>query len=427
MSRFNTIILGNAYGKNLEYSTDPAETGLNNNMVVVGGSGSGKTMSVMEMKILRNQGRSMIINVTKKNLIRKYSWYLRKKGFDVQVLDMAHPKQGTVCFDPLHYVHGLSDIVGIQNLAKSIVGDTDSSVSDGKYWNESAMHLLMAEICYVLTQDRTATFLDVLKYHDDMTITETAEGFETNHDNDFESLLSINPACRYWKTFRNNAERTAACIFSSLNSPLQTMFPDEIRRTMHDREQVNVCGLAQKPTVLFVYTSPVNKQMHALANMFMSFAIKDLYEYAETLPSGTLPIPVDLVFDDFACGSRVQMFPEYISIFREKGMSTTIMLQSETQLEAMYNQNDAKIILDNCDTYLYMGGMNLENARRIASWCDFPDRTVLRLSIGKVIMLRRGEAPILADRYDIMNDPEYQRVTQAYQKMQENRGRWIGK
>lgn len=103
------------------------------------------------------------------------------------------------------------------------------------------------------------------------------------------------------------------------------------------------------------------------------------------------------------------------------------MLQSETQLEAMYNQNDAKIILDNCDTYLYMGGMNLENARRIASWCDFPDRTVLRLSIGKVIMLRRGEAPILAGRYDIMNDPEYQKVTQAYQKMQENRVRWIGK
>lgn len=104
---FNTIFLG----KGREYSTDPAVTGINNNIVVVGGSGSGKTMSVMEMKLLRNEGRSMIVNVSKRKLIWKYTRYFQEKGFDVKCLDMSKPMNGDVSFDPLHYIHGLDDSI----------------------------------------------------------------------------------------------------------------------------------------------------------------------------------------------------------------------------------------------------------------------------------------------------------------------------
>lgn len=410
----NTIFLG----KGREYSTDPAVTGINNNIVVVGGSGSGKTMSVMEMKLLRNEGRSMIVNVSKRKLIWKYTKYFQDKGFDVKYLDMADPMAGDVSFDPLHYIHGLDDSIGIQNLAEGIVcAKQDMSKQKEPYWLMSAMHLLMAEIYYVFTTDRHATFADVLKYHDDLQISQSDDdNFKTNHDDDFATLPEGNPAHRYWHTFRQNARVTATCIYAELNSPLQTMFPPEYRKGMRAKPQIDARGLAEHPSVLFVYTSPVQKELHTVANLFMSFAIQDLYELAESRRDGTLPVPIDLVFDDFACGSKIQKFPELISIFREKGISTTIMLQSEDQLTAMYGESDARIILDNCDTYLYMGGMNAGNASTVAWRCNLPVEGVLALKVGKEILFRRGEEPLVLDRYDITNDPEYQKLTERFNK-----------
>lgn len=409
---FNTIFLG----KGREYSTDPAVTGINNNIVVVGGSGSGKTMSVMEMKLLRNEGRSMIVNVSKRKLIWKYTRYFQEKGFDVKCLDMSKPMNGDVSFDPLHYIHGLDDSIGIQNLAESIVcAQQDISQQKDPYWPMSAMHLLMAEIYYVLSMDRHATFADVLKYHDDLQINPSDDDtFQTNHDNDFAALPEGNPAHRYWRTFRQNARNTAMCIYTELNSPLQTMFPPEYRKGMHAKPQIDACSMAEHPSILFVYTSPVNKELHTVANLFMSFAIQDLYNFAESRRSGTLPVPIDLVFDDFACGSKVRKFPELISIFREKGISTTIMLQSEDQLSAMYGEADARIILDNCDTYLYMGSMNARNAENVAWRCNLPAEVILALKIGKEVLFRRGETPQVFDRYDITNDPGYQKLTSRF-------------
>lgn len=410
---FNTIFLG----KGREYSTDPAVTGINNNIVVVGGSGSGKTMSVMEMKLLRPSLRSMIVNVSKRKLIWKYTRYFQEKGFDVKCLDMSKPMNGDVSFDPLHYIHGLDDSIGIQNLAESIVCARENSRAVNEaFWDMCAMHLLMAEIYYVMTLDRHATLADVLKYHDDLHIEEDTKnyGFTTNHDADFAALPQNNPAIPCWNTFRQAPFTTASSIYVSLNSPLQTMFPASYRKSMQAKPQIDACSMAEHPSILFVYTSPVNKELHTVANLFMSFAIQDLYNFAESRRSGTLPVPIDLVFDDFACGSKVRKFPELISIFREKGISTTIMLQSEDQLSAMYGAADARIILDNCDTYLYMGGMNAGNASNVAWRCNLPAEVILALKIGKEVLFRRGETPQVLDRYDITNDPEYQKLTARF-------------
>lgn len=413
--KYNDIYLG----KGRRYSADPAVTGLNNNLAVVGGSGSGKTMSVMEMKFLLNRGKSIIASVSKKNLISKYTRYLREKGFDVQYLNLADPQEGNVSFDPLHYIRGLNDTVGAQNLAGSVVRSRKEDTVNQGYWETCAIHLFLSEIFYVLTRNRQATLQDVLNYHDDLTIigSDGEAGIRTNHDADYSILLQSNPARRYWKTFHQSSENTARSIYSSLNAPLQAVFPMEYRKSLNAMPQVNLLSLAVRPTVLFVYTSPVNKEMHTLANIFMGYAIQELYEYAEKQPDGKLPIPVELLFDDFACGCPIDRFPEFISIFREKNMSATIMLQSETQLESMYSAADARIILDNCDTYLYMGGMNAENAFSIARRCGVPEEKILNLPVGQEVILRRGQKPVFAERYDITNNPVYQSVEKKYQKM----------
>ena len=105
--------------------------------------------------------------------------------------------------------------------------------------------------------------------------------------------------------------------------------------------------------ILFLTTSPVNKSMQKLSTMFYTDAFRILFEYAESLKSKELPVPVHIIYDDFATGSVVPDFHEYLSIFCAKRMSVTLLLQSESQLAEMYGKMQATTIINNCDTYEY--------------------------------------------------------------------------
>ena len=149
--------------------------------------------------------------------------------------------------------------------------------------------------------------------------------------------------------------------------------------------------------------------------MFISQAVKELFEIAEKKPSGTLKRPVHISFDDFATGGRCANFPEYISIFREKGMSSTILLQSEAQLHQMYG-SDAITILDNCDSYVYLGGNNIDTAKSISIRLNVPVNEVLHMPVGREIVFRRGQQPVVTERYDVFQDEDYRRITREYQE-----------
>lgn len=150
--------------------------------------------------------------------------------------------------------------------------------------------------------------------------------------------------------------------------------------------------------------------------MFYAQAFKQLFEYAESRPDGVLPIPVHVLCDDFATGSRVMNFAEYISIFREKGISVTLLLQSESQLEGMYGADDATTIINNCDSYIYLGGMDLKTAQDVSMRLNVPLDEVLYMPIGQEILFRRGQRPIVTERYNITKNAEYVRVTREYNK-----------
>lgn len=190
----------------------------------------------------------------------------------------------------------------------------------------------------------------------------------SNFDKVMEEAAASRPEyCieKYWNTFRENPDRTARCIYTSLNTAMDKMFTSRICKVMKTRPVIDFQNVANEKSVIFVTTSPVKKSLHALAQMFISQAVKELFEIAEKKPSGTLKRPVHISFDDFATGGRCANFPEYISIFREKGMSSTILLQSEAQLHQMYG-SDAITILDNCDSYVYLGGNNIDTAKSIS-------------------------------------------------------------
>lgn len=182
------------------------------------------------------------------------------------------------------------------------------------------------------------------------------------------------------------------------------------------KKKVDFEQLATRKTVLFVSTSAVNPSLHCFINMFYAQAFKTLFEYAESLPYGRLPIPVHVLCDDFATGSRILNFPEYISIFREKQISVTILVQSESQLESMYGTDDATTIINNCDTYLYMGGMDLKTGRSISERLNVPLEDVLYMPIGQEYIFRRGQRPIVTTRYNITRDEQYRQITEEYEK-----------
>ncbi len=409
------MILGN----NIACSTDSSETGLNNNVIVCGCSGCGKTMSVLEPRLLETYDSSLIITVTKRRIVDKYKAMLERRGYIVEDLNFTDPAASNVSYDPLRYINSHSDVTF---LAESIVmadPKKDKSNAD-PYWDKAAVSLLSAEILYVLMTKKNASFADVLEMHDEIDIEECGGKIITSVDEKFEWLAQKYPGClavSCWRSFRETPVKTAGCIFGTLNTCIDTIFTPDVRKMISGRGKVDFEQLASRKTVLFVSTSAVNRSLHCLVNIFYAQAFKALFEYAECLPHGKLPVPVHVLCDDFATGSRILDFPEYISIFREKQLAVTILIQSESQLESMYGTDDATTIINNCDTYLFLGsGMDLKTGRSISERLNVPLEDVLYMPIGQEVVFRRGQRPIITTRYNITENEQYQQITQEYEK-----------
>lgn len=405
-------------GENVIYSTDSNETGLNNNVLVCGSSGCGKTMSISEPCLLETFNSSLIVTVTKRRIVNKYKSVFERRGYVVEDLNFVNPMDSNVSYDPLQYINSYSDITF---LAKSIVKanpQKDKSSAD-PYWDDAATSLLSAEIAYILMTKENATFSDVLELHDGIDFKESGGLIATSLDNKFEFLAEKDPRCfavSCWKSFRQLPIKTASCVFGTLNTTIDTIFSPELRKMITEKKKVDFEQLASRKTVLFVSTSAVNPSLHCFINMFYAQAFKTLFEYAESLPNGKLPIPVHVLCDDFATGSRILNFPEYISVMREKQISVCLLTQSESQLESMYGIDDATTIINNCDTYLYMGGMDLKTGHSISERMNIPLTDVLEMPIGQMFIFRRGQKPIVTTRYNISRDERYKSISREYEE-----------
>lgn len=405
-------------GENCSFSADCQETGLNNNVIVCGGSGSGKTMSISEPRLLETKTSSLMVTVTKRRIVTKYIPLFKKRGYQILDLNFAKPAASTCSFDPLKYVGSYSDITF---LARSVVkaDPQKENANADPYWDEAAISLLSAEIAYTLMAKEHASFADVLDLHDELIFKDTGSTVRTSLDMQFARIAAKDPTCfaaSCWRSFKNLPVNTAGCVFGMLNTSIDTIFSPELRSMMRDKKTVDFEQLAEKKTILFITTSAVNPSLHCFVNMFYAQAFKQLFEYAENCPEGTLPVPVHVLCDDFATGGRVLDFAEYISIFREKGISVTLLLQSESQLEGMYGSENATTIINNCDSYIYLGGMDLKTAQNISLRLNAPLDEVLHMPIGQEVVFRRGQRPIVTKRYDIQKDKLYQKVTKEYHK-----------
>ncbi len=404
--------------ENVVYTTDCSKTGLNNNVIVCGTSGCGKTMSVSEPLLLETYQTNLVVTVTKRRLVKKYAPMFVSRGYSVLDLNFVNPEESNISYDPLKYINDFSDMT---YLAKAIVladGKRENSVAD-PYWEQCAISLLTAEIALSLTKCADATFADVLELHDSLKIEEIGGEVSTTLDKLFKAYQHTKGgefAMSCWRCFRDVPYKTANCIYSTLNATIATIFSPALRKMMKLNKKLDFEKFASQKTVLFVSTSAVNPALNSFINMFYSHVFKQLFEIAEKRPDGKLPIPVHVLCDDFATGGRILNFPEYISIFREKQISVTLLIQSESQLEGMYGYSNAITIINNCDTYLYMGGMDLKTGRSVSERINLPLEDVLYMPVGHMFVFRRGQKPIKTLRYNILKNPTYIKVTAQYER-----------
>ncbi|MCD8003615.1 MAG: type IV secretory system conjugative DNA transfer family protein [Clostridia bacterium] len=418
------MILGN----DTVYSTDSAETGLNNNVIVCGTSGCGKTMSILEPRLLETYESSLIVTVTKRKLVDKYTPVFKERGYEVLDLNFVNPHLSSTAYDPLLFIKNTGDI---NSFAESIVCGNigkESNITD-PFWYEAAISLLSAEIAYVMATSKGVrpSMADVISIHRTLKIEEgITESIRTPLDDKFNALEGKSDsysvfALSCWRTFSSLPLKTASCVFSELNTRIDKLFTPQITAMFRNPKKIDFKRISRNKTVLFVTTSPVNTALHQLVNIFYSQAFKELFEYAERRDDKMLPRQVNFLADDFATGGRVKDFAEYISIFREKRIAVTLLIQSESQLESMYGSGNAVTIINNCDTYVYMGGTDISTANSISLRLDIPVSDVLSMPLGQLAIFRRGDKPILTERYSVTQNEEFRRITQEYESRVENR------
>lgn len=384
------------------YSLDDYKTKLNNNVIVVGGSGCGKTRNIVIPNISQGVG-SYIISDPKGDLYNKYKSYLQDKGYNVRVVNFAHPELSDG-YNPLHYIRSTQDIVKFSSM---LINDKQSSGSKADpYWDMISSTLLSAVIGFLKESDcPSCTFNDIL--------TLVREGVRDNEDNHvsalsimFDELEKSNPdswACAQFKGVNAAPGSTYNCILSTLSAKFSKLDSKELNRMMSG-ECFDFSSIGYKKTAVFVIVSDTDRTMDALANIFFTQAINALCDFADTAcRNNRLPIPVRFILDDFATNCRIDEFPRIISSIRSRSISVMLMIQSEAQLRQGYKE-DSVTIISNCDTYVYIGGNDIDTAENISLRSDRPLSEVLYMPIGDCMVFRRGSKPVYTK---ILNGGEY--------------------
>ena len=163
-------------------------------------------------------------------------------------------------------------------------------------------------------------------------------------------------------------------------------------------DSFDIPSLGKKKTVLFLNNSDTNRTFDSLANVFYTQALQLLCSQADTRPDGRLKIPVRIIMDDFASGTRIPDFDKVISVIRSRDISVSLILQSLTQLESMYTHAEALTIINNCDHLLYLGSQDKDTAEFVSyRLCRTPE-SVLSLGRDKAVLVTNGEKAVVVDR-----------------------------
>ena len=380
----------------LEISNDTRTTNLNNNDMIIGSSGSGKTGGYV-IPNLQNITGSMVVSDTKSQLSKTFRKELEKKGYDVYILDFVNP-MNSCGYNPLaeirRYKNGKyreQDILTLSNIIVPVLSQKDP------FWEEAAAGVLAFLIGYCLEAlpAKEHNMISVCKLFSSLLLPNGLLPFELwCRDNpDSFSARKINQIISI-----KGADRTWSCIIEFLNRGLEQFSFDEAKNIFSNKNNFSPVMLGRKKTVLFLNVSDTDSSLDRLVNIFYTQTLQRLCSEADEKPEGRLDVPVRIIMDDFAASAKIPDFHKIISVIRSRDISVSLILQSMTQLEAMYTHAEAITIINNCDHLLYLGCQDMETAEFIGCRAFKPADSVLCLPRDKAILIRNGSKAVTVDK-----------------------------
>ena len=414
----------------------------NKNVLVVGGSGSGKTRFWLKPNLLQCHS-SYVVTDPKGTIVLECGNAMLKNGYKVRILNTINFKK-SMHYNPFAYVHSEKDIL---KLVTTLMTNTKGEGSGGDpFWEKSERLLLTALIAYLhyeapVEEQNFATLLEMLNT---MQVLEDDEEYQNPVDLLFEELAKKKPnsfAGRQYKLYKLAAGKTAKSILISCGARLAPFDIQELRDlTMYDELALDTLG--DKKTALFLIMSDTDSTFNFLISMVYTQLFNLLCDKADDVYGGKLPIHVRCLIDECANIGQIPNLEKLVATIRSREISACLVLQARSQLKAIYKDN-ADTIVGNMDSQIFLGGSEPTTLKDLSEMLgketidafntsdtrgnspsygttfqkmghELLSRDELAvLDGGKCILQLRGVRPFLSDKYDLTQHPNY-KLTSDY-------------
>lgn len=422
--------------RNIRIGVDGYKHKHNTNVLVVGGSGTGKTRTYAVPNVLE-AGCSMVITDPKGEILRKTGGFLKRAGYEVRVFDLLNP-DASFCYNPFRYVRDDKEVL---QLITNLIQNTTPphAQSSDPFWEKSETALLQALMLYLLHEapPEEQNFGMVMELLGSAQVKEKDENFESPLDILFERLAMRDPesiAVKQYGIYKQAAGKTAKSILVSVGVRLAAFnLPQIARLTMTD--ELHLDDLGKRRVALFCCIPDSDKSLNYLVGMVYTQLIQTLFYQADRVHRGRLPVPVHCLMDEFPNISLPKdSFQSALATMRSRGIFCSIIVQNIAQLKSMYKDSWESLV-GLCDEFLYLGGneqgthkyvseligketvettsRSLSRGRSGSSSTSHqqtardlmtPDEVRL-LSNDKALLFVRGERPVMDWKYNLLRHP----------------------
>ena len=413
----------------------------NLNVLVVGGSGSGKTRYFCKPGLMDASCSYLVVD-PKGEMLRSTGHFLKSQGYDIKVFDLIHPRQSDG-YNPFRYIREETDVLKLMdNLVKNTT--PPKGAANDPFWEKAEIALDSALMLYLLSEapKEEQTFEMLMLMLECARVMEEDDQYPTPLDLLFQSLEERDPthvAVREYKVYKQAAGKTAKSILISCGARLAPFDIAELRELMsYDEMELDTIG--DRKTALFVIISDTDDTFNFVVAIMYSQLFNLLCDKADDVYNGRLPVHVRCLLDEFANIGQIPKFDKLIATIRSREISASIILQSQSQLKTIY-KDAADTITGNCDCTLFLGGKEKSTLKEISEvlgkeTIDLYNTSETRsnnnsyglnyqktgkelmsqdeiavMDGAKCILQLRGVRPFLSNKYDITKHPKYRQLS----------------
>ena len=420
----------------------------NKNVIVIGGSGSGKTRFYVKPNLMQMTDHvSYVVTDPKGTIIVECGKMLVNGGYRIKVLNTINFKK-SMHYNPFHYIRSEKDILKLVNtIIANTKGEGEKSTED--FWVKAERLLYSALIGYIWYEapEEEQNFSTLLEFINASETREDDEEFKNAVDELFEELEAENPehfAVRQYRKYKLAAGKTAKSILISCGARLAPFDIAELRGIM-SYDEMELDKIGDRKTALFLIMSDTDTTFNFVIAMLQSQLFNLLCDKADDVYGGRLPVHVRVIADEFANIGQIPQFDKLIATIRSREISASIILQSQSQLKAMY-KDSADTILGNCDTTLFLGGKEKTTLKEMSELLGketidlyntsetrsnqksfglnyqktgkqlMTEDEIAVMDGGKCILQIRGARPFFSDKYDITKHKNYRFLADENEK-----------